>query len=431
VRQRGREEHRAEQQAGDRRVARQRDAFDRRQQQRGRGRYDQRQRHPAMAARRKRRLVARLERRGGRHRGRLACGTERGDEGRGDAEREERQRLHGVHRELRRDAAEVACAEVGAEGGKAGAGNDDAERHAERRTDDADESARQQRRRELLAHRHAHRVQQRDLAAAARHGQRLRRVHEERAGEERHQRECREVRTVGERQAHRVVARLAGRREAHAGRQQCAQRVLHRERVGARHQPQVHAVEPAETIEPPLRGRDVEHAERLPVLSGRQQPGDAQAHGVERDLHLETVAHRKVERLRRRRTQPHCILREQARALRGRGACRREPGLQPRRTERIDPHELERALASGQPRLRLDHGARHGDAGHGGESRVQRLVEAEARRLHGEVGHAEQAARGELHLVRGDPVDEVHGEAERDAERDGDDGQHGASQAPA
>jgi hypothetical protein len=143
-----------------------------------------------------------------------------------------------------------------------------------------------------------------------------------------------------------------------------AQRILHRERVGARHEPQVHAIEPAEPIEPPLRGADVEHAERLPVLSGRQQPGDAQAHGVERHLHLEAVADREVERLRRRRTQPHGVLGEQARALRGRGAGRREPRLQPRRTERVDADELERAVASRQPRLRLDHRAGHGDARH-------------------------------------------------------------------
>jgi hypothetical protein len=130
VRERGREEHCAEQQAGDGRVARQRDALDGRQQQRGGGRDDQRERHPAVATRCERRLVAGLERGGRGHRGCLARGAQRRDD-RGDhAEREECQRLHGLNRELGCDATEVARAEVGAERCEAGARDGDAERDA-------------------------------------------------------------------------------------------------------------------------------------------------------------------------------------------------------------------------------------------------------------------------------------------------------------
>ena len=172
-----------------------------------------------------------------------------------------------MHGELRRDAAEIPGAQVGAECREAGTCDDDTDHHAERSAQRADEAAREQRCSELLAHGHAHCVQQRDLAAAPRDGQRLGRVDEETAGEERHQREGGEIRAIGTRQAHCVVARLAWCREPHARGQQGADGGLDRGRIGPGGEPKIHAIESAEAVEAPLRGRDVEHAERLAILA--------------------------------------------------------------------------------------------------------------------------------------------------------------------
>ena len=288
--------------------------------------------------------------------------------------------------------------------------------------------------RQLFADGHAHRVQQRDLAPPSRDRQRLRRVDEEGAREERHEREGRQVGSIRARQPNRIVTRLARRRESHAGRQQRSHRILDCEWVRPRRQPQVHSIELAQPIEPPLRGADVEHAERLAVFAGRQQSGDPQLHRIERDLHVERIADLELEGLGRRRAQPDGILGQQPAALRGGGAGRGQRRLQFRRTERVDADQLQGAVPTRQSRLRLDHRTRHGDARDCGKPGEQVLVEAEPGRLHGQVRHAEQAARGELHLVRRDAIDQVDREPERDTERDRDDGEqraaHGLAQRP-
>ena len=51
--------------------------------------------------------------------------------------------------------------------------------------------------------------------------------------------------------------------------------------------------------------------------------------------------------------------------------------------------------------------------------RVERFVEAGARAAHHQVGFAGEVPRGELELVDRARVDEVHRDAERNAERDG------------
>ena len=123
------------------------------------------------------------------------------------------------HGERWRQPAEVAGAEIRAERGQAGARRDDAEHDAERRPGDTDDRAAEQGRGELLAHRQAHRVQKRDLAPAPGDHQHLRGVDEKRAGEQGDQRERRQVRAIGTRQAQRVVARLPRCQEPRPGRQ--------------------------------------------------------------------------------------------------------------------------------------------------------------------------------------------------------------------
>jgi hypothetical protein len=369
----------------------------------------------------------RLERGGRRHRSRLAGRPQRRDERCGDAEREERHRLQRVHDELRCDAAEIARTQVGTERRQPGARDAMPTRlPAQRRR--ADQSTGQQRRSELLAHGHAHGVQQRDLAAASGNGQRLRRVDQEAAGEQRDQRERGEVRAIGARQSHGVVAGLAGRRQADTRRQQRAQRGLHRDRIGAGDSSR----RSTRSRRPRRSSRhcavaDVEHAERLPVLAGRQQP--ATRNGTVSSATCTSS----VSPTERPKACAAAGLSHTASSasrplpLRRRRARRREPRLQFCCAERIDADELQAPVATWQPRLRLDDRAGDRDAGHGGQLRVERLVEAEPGRLHRQVGHAEQAARGELHLVGGDAIDQVHRKAERHAERDRHDRKHGAS----
>ena len=124
---------------------------------------------------------------------------------------------------------------------------------------------------------HAERMQDRELAPAPQRRQRLRRVDEEAAGEQRHQRERREIRSIGARQAQRIVARLARRRDSRVRRQH-APRCRARTRSGSRaaREPQIDARQLAEAVELPLRSRDVDDAARSSSPAGGRTPATAQ-----------------------------------------------------------------------------------------------------------------------------------------------------------
>ena len=87
---------------------------------------------------------------------------------------------------------------------------------------------------------------------------------------------------------------------------------------------------------------------------------------------------------------------------------------------------LQRTVTARQSDSHVDHGARRLDTRHARELWVQVLVKARAWALHGEVCQAEQRARRALHFVRGDTIDQVHREPERDAERNREHGEEGA-----
>ena len=144
----------------------------------------------------------------------------------------------------------------------------------------------------MLAHGHAHGVQQCDLAPATCDRERLRGIDEEGAGKQRHQRERREIGAIGARQPHSIVGRLARRDDLRARWQQ---RAITAARTASRSalwlQPQVDAIEPTQALQPPLRFADVEQADGRPVRAGRQQPRHAQADPIERHLHIQVVAH--------------------------------------------------------------------------------------------------------------------------------------------
>ena len=83
----------SQQEAGDRNVARQRNALERRQGERENAGCEQGECDPAVRTRRQRRFVAGLQRCGRRHGRRLASGPERGDQRGADAEQEENEGL--------------------------------------------------------------------------------------------------------------------------------------------------------------------------------------------------------------------------------------------------------------------------------------------------------------------------------------------------
>ena len=119
----------------------------------------------------------------------------------------------------------------------------------------------------------AQHAQQRMLAAPARHFQRLRREHQETAGEQRHQREHVQVDAVGARQVGAGLLHRVQRRHVRAGRQQRGDLRAHRLAVGARREAQVDAVQLAQPPEAPLRGGDVGER-RDAAQAGADHAGD-------------------------------------------------------------------------------------------------------------------------------------------------------------
>ena len=270
-------------------VARQRNAFERRQGERENAGREQGERDPAVRTRRHRSFVTGLQRCGRGHRRCLASGPERGDQRGADAEQEENEVLARADVQRRCDAAKVAGPEVGAEGSESRTRHERTEDDTQRGAERTHDHSRQQRRGKLFAHRHAHGVQQRDFAATARHGERLRGVNQERAGEERDQRERRQVRPVRAGQAHGVVRRFARRDDLRTGRQQGHDGGANGLAVGLRRESKIDAIESAQPLQSPLRLADVQQSDGLGVCTGRQYASDAEAHAIERHLHVEVI----------------------------------------------------------------------------------------------------------------------------------------------
>ncbi len=133
------------------------------------------------------------------------------------------------------------------------------------------------------------RVQQRNFAASARHRERLRGVDQERTGEERDQRERRQVRAVRAGQAHGIVRRLARRDDLRTRRQQGDDGGANGSAVGCRRESKIDAIESAQPLQPPLRLADVQQSDGLGICTGRQYASDAETHAIERHLHVEIV----------------------------------------------------------------------------------------------------------------------------------------------
>ena len=322
--------------------------------------------------------------------------------------------------------AERAAAEVAAEHAQRGG----RERRAEQQAEQGTERTVQRRLGEQqpldLAARQAEDAQESELRAPRRHALRLQRVHQERAGEQRHEREHVEVDAVGARQVRHARAGFVGALDEHAGGQ--LPRRGERARVRRAAQLQVDAREPAEAVEPPLCETEIHRRGEAAGTSAGQATGDAQRLRARADLHDELLARRQLPLRERRGRQEHAVVeqreaRRAAAGLVGRLVDFREP----RRTEapaaqRIDAGD--RQAAAAQPgRLEdrdvdLQHGAGERHLRVGRDAFEHRLVEALARTDDARVGLAGDLAHRGRELGERGGVDQVHGVAERHAERD-------------
>ena len=161
---------------------------------------------------------------------------------------------------------------------------------AERRADRADEQPLAEQRRHQRPPRHPERAQQRELGAPPHDRERLRRKHEQPAGEERHQREHVQVHAIRARDARAALDVRLRALDLHAGGQLRREARAQRADVDARAHAQVDAVQPAEAVESRLHAGDV--GKRDPALTAARDSGDAERRLAERDLEPQAVAGR-------------------------------------------------------------------------------------------------------------------------------------------
>ena len=255
----------ADQQQRDRAVGGERNLEHRRQGREHRAEREQGDADEARRARRRRHAEAleRLRRRDALRRSRRQpAADERGD----DAEQAVADGARGIEAQRRRDAGEVAAAEVAAEEPQGDRCERGTEGEAEHAADGAEQRRLGEDEAEPLPRRQAEDGEQRERLDALRDREGEDREDQERAGEHRHQREHGEVDAVGARDVRDPVARFARRGGAHAGRQ--LQRGQRRGAVGARREANVDPAQLADVAERDLRAGDVDD-ERA---AGRRAP---------------------------------------------------------------------------------------------------------------------------------------------------------------
>ena len=296
-----------------------------------------------------------------------------------------------------------------------------AQRQPQSGADDAQQRRLGQHQHQPLAGVHAQHPEQRQLRHPLGHRQRLHRKHQERAREQRHQREHGEVDAVGAREVGHALRRFVRRRGAHGVRQ--CQRAQHRLAVGARLQPQVDPAQLPEPVEVRLRAGQVDH---------RQWPGvcaDTAAHRQRHQpvagLHPQRFAGVHTEQPLRRRVQEHPVRIEQGQpgaVPQRRVRPRQQGGRQRGGHQRVLADQFQPALAAlGVERIgvQLDHRAGQRDPGLRGDAGVERLVQpaaADGAQFHIRLAVDRAHRLPELGQRRG--IDQVHREGQRHAQRD-------------
>ena len=104
---------------------------------------------------------------------------------------------------------------------------------------------------------------------------------------------------------------------------------------------------------------------------------------------------------------------------------RQQPGLNLRRTQRIEPDDLEGVAAPGERDFDFERGAGGKDLRQARQFRIERFVKARARTADDEIGLACEAVNGEAEFVERAGVDEMHRHTERHAEGDAEQREHG------
>jgi hypothetical protein len=175
---------------------------------------------------------------------------------------------------MRFHPAEIAATQIAAEPGDGEIGKAMAEQHAECRPHHADDGAFDDKLRHQRAAPQAEHAQQRELWPPPRHCQRLRRIDEKAAGEQRHHRQHFEVDAIGARHGIAALCLLRGARQRRIGGQQFGDARLDRVAIGAIRQFYVEALQPPQLPEAPLCRGDIEHRQRLGGIGTGDDPGD-------------------------------------------------------------------------------------------------------------------------------------------------------------
>jgi hypothetical protein len=249
-----------------------------------------------------------------------------------------------------------------------------------------------------------------------------RRENEHAAGEQRDEREHVEIHAIRARQPR--GGRHAGLRRCcdKSGRQQCLHALRERSDVGARRCAQVDARQPAAQSERILDGSDVHHRVTQRPAATRHT-GDAQRQRCAARCDVDGVAIVNA--------QPACCGRAGKQRVASQRIhpvprCADERRRDRSRAKHVDAYERQRRVATAHRDIGFDDGARDGDAVELREQRIECLVEAGARPAHLDICISGKRRKSRRKLVHRGTIDELDGVAERDTERDRNDGEQRA-----
>ena len=206
------------------------------------------------------------------------------------------------------------------------------------------------------------------------------------------------------------------------GRQQCLHALRELSDVGARRCAQVDARQPAAQSERILDGGDVHHRVTQRPAAARRT-GDAQRQRRAARCDVDGVAIVNA--------QPACCGRAGKQRVASQRIhpvprCADERRRDRSRAKHVDAYERQRRVATAHRDIGFDDGARDGDAVEPREQRIECLVEAGARPAHLEIGISGKRRKSRRKLVHRGTIDELDGVAERDTERDRNDGEQRA-----
>jgi hypothetical protein len=242
-------------------------------------------------------------------------------------------------------------------------------------------------------------------------------MHDESAGEQRHQSQHRKVDPIGPRQVGHALRAGLRRGPGGIGRQSGCPLPGQGGRIDPGRQAQVNAGEPAQPAQSPLRGADVHHAQGLAGRRTGHGAGDLQSHGTQADPYRYGLADPDPPRGQRRGAEEERVVGEHTRGRALAVALGQQAGGDlggPHDVDSDDPQRL-----SVQQRRAFDDRTGGGDPGVGEHGVIQRFGHAVAARHEAGVGLAIDDRQGIAELGQRTAVDEFDRQAERYPDRDG------------